>query len=180
MKPHSLIVAVCFLSTCGTVYAQQDAPRTYSAGGKTINYFLTVFNPPIAVRPDPARMNQDTAINCTVFFLSKLQQGDIKAAAAASEYPDTELKMYEDYKARVGDAEFSKHISQLFNGDRYLYELRIGNEHALISEKQPGGAQIVIEKQGKFFTETLGHESPQFKNLFELVNAWTDGKLQLK
>jgi len=125
-------------------------------------------------------MNQDSAINCTIFFLSKLQQGDIKAATSASEYPDADLKLYADYKTRVGDAEFSKQISQLFEGDRYLYELRIANEHALISEKQLEGARVVVEKQGKFFNETFGHESPQFKNLFELVNAWSAGKLQLK
>ncbi len=57
--------------------------------------------------------------------------------------------MYEAYKTRVGDAEFSRNISQLFEEDRYLYELRIGSEHVLISEKHPEGAQILIEKQGK-------------------------------
>jgi hypothetical protein len=88
--------------------------------------------------------------------------------------------MYEDYKTRVGDAEFSRQISKLFDGDRYLYELRIDNEHALVSEKQPDGARILIEKQGKFYSETFGHESPQFKTLFVLVNAWSGGKLQLK
>jgi hypothetical protein len=175
-----LIIAISSLSACCTLFAQQDAPRTYAANGKTISYFLTVFNPPVPIRPDPARMNQDSAINCMIFFLSKLQQGDVKAATMASEYPDADLKMYAEYKARVGDAEFAKQISQLFNGDRYLYELRIANEHALISEKQSGGAAVLIEKQGKFYEETLGHESPQFKNLFELVNAWSDGKLQFK
>jgi hypothetical protein len=155
-------------------------PRTYSADGKTIKYFLTVFNPPIPMRPDPARINQDSAINSSIFFLAKLQQGDIKTAAAACEYPDADLKMYEEYKARVGDAEFSKQIAKLFDDDRYLYELRIDNEHALISEKHPEGARILIEKHGKFYSETFEHESPQFKTLFVLVNAWSAGKLQLK
>lgn len=48
--------------------------------------------------------------------------------------------MSEAYKVRVGDAEFSKNISELFDKDRDLYELRIGPEHVLISEKPPEGA----------------------------------------
>jgi hypothetical protein len=174
------ITLACLLLTQGLVYAQQDVSRTYTVDGKTINYNLTVFDPPIPIQPDPARMNQDTAVNCTILFLSKLHQGDIKAAVAVSEYPDVDAKMYEAYKARVGDAQFSQDTSQLFNGDRYVYELRIGNEHVVISEKHPEGAQLLIEKQGKFWEETMGHESPQYKNLFELVNAWSAGKLKFK
>jgi len=178
---RSLIVGACVLSVCGTVCAQQNAPRTYSADGKTINYNLTVFKPPVPIQPDPARLNQDSAINCSLLFLSRLQQGDFKGAAAVTDDPDSQVKMYEAYKARVGDAEFSKEISQLFDGDRYIYELRIGSEHALVSEKQAEGAQILIEKQGKFWLEEeLAHESPEFKSLFELVNAHAAGKLQFK
>ena len=176
-----LMIAVCVLSGSGTVCAQQNAPRTYLAGGKTINYNLTIFNPPVPIQPDPARLNQDSAINCTVLFLSRLHQGDIKGAMAATEDPDTQVKMYEAYKARVGHAEFSKNISQLFDGDRYLYELRIGSEHVLISEKHPEGGQILIEKQGKFWlVDGLVHQSPELKNMMELVNARAAGKLQLK
>jgi hypothetical protein len=178
---RSFIVVVCILSAGSTLRAQQDAPRAYSANGKTINYNLTVFNPPVTIQPDPARMNQDTAINCTVLFLSRLHQGDIKGAMVATEDPETQAKMYEAYKARVGDAEFSKNIAQLFEGDRYLYELRIGSEHVLVSEKHPEGGQILIEKQGKFWLEGgLAHQSPELKDMMELVNARADGKLQFK
>lgn len=113
--------------------------------------------------------------------LSKLHQGDIKGAVAVTEDPDTQVKMYEAYKARVGDAEFSKNIAQLFEGDRYLYELEIGSEHVLISEKHPEGGQILIEKQGKFWLEDgLAHQSTELKNMMELVNARAEGKLQFK
>ena len=177
---RSLIIALCMLSVC-TLRAQQNAPRTSSAGGKTINYNLTVFNPPVPIQPDPARLNQDSAINCTILFLSRLHQGDLKGAAAATEDPDTQIKMYEAYKTRVGDAEFSRNISQLFEGDRYLYELRIGSEHVLISERHPEGAQILIEKQGKFWLEDgIARMSPELKNMMELVNARAAGKLQFK
>ncbi len=177
---RSLIIGVCVLSVCGTVRAQQNAPRTYSADGKTITYDLTVFNPPVAVEPDPAKLNQDSAVNCTLLFLSRLQKGDVKGAAAVTDDPDSTAKAYEAYKARVGDAEFSKNISQLFDGDRYIYELTVGSEHALMSEKQPGGAQVLIEKQGKFWSAGIAHQSPEFKSLFELVNAHAAGKLQFK
>ena len=50
---RSLMIAVCVLSGYGTVCAQQNAPRTYSADGKTISYHLTVFNPPVPIQPDP-------------------------------------------------------------------------------------------------------------------------------
>jgi hypothetical protein len=169
------------LSGCATVCAQQNAPRTYSADGKTISYNLTVFNPPIQIQPDPARLNQDSAIDCTVLFLSRLHQGDIKGAAAATEDPDTQIKMYEAYKTRVGNAEFSKNIAQLFDGDHYLYELRIGSEHVLISEKHPEGGQTLVEKQGKYWLEDgLAHMSPELKDMMELVNARAAGKLQFK
>jgi hypothetical protein len=177
---RSLIAGVCVLLVCGTVRAQQDAPRTYSADGKTINYNLTVFNPPIPVQPNPARLNQDSAVNCTLLFLSRLQKGDIKGAAAVTDDPDSTARAYGEYKARVGDAEFSKNISELFDGDRYLYELTVGPEHALISEKQPGGAQVLIEKKGKFWSAGIAHQSPEFKTVFELVNAHAAGKLQFK
>ncbi len=89
--------------------------------------------------------------------------------------------MYEAYKTRVGDAEFSRNISQLFEGDRYLYELRIGSENVLISEKHPEGAQILIEKQGKSWLEDgIAHTSPELKNMMELVNARAAGKLQFR
>lgn len=178
---RSLLVAACLLSWCRTVCAQRDAPRTYSADGKTINYYLTVFNPPVPIQPDPARMNQESAINCTVLFLSRLRQGDIKGAAATTEDPEAQIKMYEAYKARVGEAEFSRNIAQLFDGDRYLYELRIASEHVLISEKHPEGGQTLIERQGKYFLEDgLAHMSPELKNMMELVNARAAGKLQFK
>lgn len=178
---RSLIITAWVLSACCMLRAQQNAPRTYSADGKTISYNLTVFNPPVPIQADPARLNQNSAINCTIVFLSRLHQGDIKGATAVTEDPDTQVKMYEAYKARVGDAEFSRNISQLFEGDRYLYELRIGSEHVLISEKHPEGAQILIEKQGKFWLEDgLVHMSPDLKNMMELVNARAEGKLQFK
>jgi hypothetical protein len=131
---RSLIIATCMLSASCRHRAQQNAPRTSSTSGKTINYNLTGFNPPFPIQPDPARLNQEGGINCTILFSSKLHQGDIQGAAAATEDPDTQVKMYEAYKVRVGDVEFSKNISELFEGDRYLYELRIGSEHVLISE----------------------------------------------
>jgi hypothetical protein len=169
------------LSVGSTLCAQQNAPRTYSADGKTFSYNLTVFDPPVPIQLDPDKMNQDSAINCTILFLSRLHQGNIKGAAATTEDPDTQVKMYEAYKARVGDAEFSKNIAQLFDGDRYLYELRIGPEHVLISEKHPEGGKILIEKQGKFWLEDgVAHMSPELKNMMELVNARAAGKLQFK
>jgi hypothetical protein len=69
--------------------AQQNAARSSSTNGKTINYNLTVFNPPVPIHPDPARPNQEIAISCTILFLSKLHRGDIKGAAAAREDPGT-------------------------------------------------------------------------------------------
>ena len=157
------------------------------ADGKTITYNLTVINPRIPIRPDPARLNQESAVNCTLLFMYKLQHGDINGAAAVTNDPDSVVRTYGAYKARVGNATFLKKTSHIFDddghrGDRYLFELRIGAEHALISEKQAGGAQMLIEKQGKFWMDRsdLAHHSPEFTSLFELVNAQAAGKLQFK
>lgn len=70
--------------------------------------------------------------------------------------------MSEAYKVRVGDAEFSKNISELFDKDRDLYELRIGPEHVLISEKHPEGALDPDRKAGGSFGWRMGsYISPQ-------------------
>jgi hypothetical protein len=73
---RGLVAAFCVLSLCGAVCAQQNAPRTYAANGKTIKYNcnLTVFEPPVPIQPDPARPNQDNAINCTILFMSSCKK----------------------------------------------------------------------------------------------------------
>ncbi len=79
---RSLIIALCMLSA-STLRAQQNATRTSSAGVKTINYNLTVFNPPVPIQPDPAKLNQDSAINCTILFLSKTAPGRSKGSCGS-------------------------------------------------------------------------------------------------
>jgi hypothetical protein len=75
------------------LYAPCAAARTSSTTGKTINYNLTVFNPPVLIQPDPGGLNQESAVNCTILFLSKLHLGDMQGAAAATEDPDMQVKM---------------------------------------------------------------------------------------
>jgi hypothetical protein len=79
----------------------------------------------------------------------------VKGAVALTDDPESQVKTYAAYRARVGDAEFSKSMSQLFHGDRYIDELRIGSEHALISEKHREGAQMMLERDGKVWLEAL-------------------------
>lgn len=175
---------MCVLSFVVTLSAtaQTDAPRSYNAGGRTIHYKLTVFDPPIPVRPDPNRLNQDTAVNCTILFLTKLHDGDLEGAAAMTTDPPTTLKLYQAAKARLGEAEFSNKMAKLFNGDRYQFELVDGSEHLLVGEKHPDGAQAVVARDGKFWMDRqkFQHESQEFRDLFVLVNAHAAGKLAFK
>jgi hypothetical protein len=164
------------------VMAQTSTTHTYTANGRTFTYTLTIFQPPIAIQPDSSRLNQDSAVNCTILFISKLSQGDIAGAAAITNDPDTTTKLYADAKARIGNKEFSRQMANLFNGDRYRYELVEGNEHILISEKNPDGAQSVVEKDGKFWMDRpkFQHESQEFRDLFVLVNDHAAGKVEFK
>ena len=162
--------------------AQNATSRTYTANGRTFTYTLTVFDPPIVIQPDSSRLNQNSAVNCTILFISKLSKGDIAGAAALTNDAEATLKVYSDAKARIGDTEFSKQMSGLFSGDRYRYELVEGHEHFLIGEKVPKGAQAVIEKDGVFWMDhpKFEHESQEFHDLFVLVNDHAAGKVEFK
>lgn len=183
MRKLSLLTA-CLLLTLmiAKSQGQTDAPRTYTAGRNTIQYKLTIFDPLIPIQLDPARLNQDSAVNCSILFLSKLHDGDLEGAAAVTLDPGTTLREYQAAKARIGDAEFSKKMANLFTGDRYQFEIVEGKEHVLISEKHPDGARAFLEKDGKFWVDRpkLQHESTEFQNLFVLVNAHAAGTLTFK
>lgn len=49
-------------------------------------------------------------------------------------------------------------------------------------EKQPAGAQAVVERNGKFWMDRpkFQHESQEFRDLFVLVNDHAAGKLVFK
>jgi len=177
-----LTLAMSLLLISTTSAAQTNAPRTYTADGKTISYLLTVFNPPIAIQPDPARLNQNSAVNCTIMFMSRLSKGDIAGAVELTTDPGSTAKLYSAAKARMGDAKFSNQMAGLFNGDRYRFELVKGHEHVLVSEKNPDGGQAVLEKDGRFWMDRpkFQHESQEFLDLFKVVNDHAAGKLELK
>jgi len=162
--------------------AQKDAPRSYNVGGKTINYRLTIFSPPIPIQPDAERLNQDSAVNCTILFMSRLSHGDIAGAAAITTDPEGTAKAYSDARARMGDARFSQQMAALFNGDRYRFELVEGNEHVLITDKVDDGGQALIEKDGKFWMDRakLQQHSKEFEDLFAVLNAHAAGKIEFK
>jgi len=180
MRSRPLLKLFLLLAMAG--YAQTNAPHTYTANARTFSYTLTVFDPPVAIEPDPSRLNQDTAVNCMILYMSRLSKGDIAGAAALTTDPESAAKVYADAKARMGDAEFAKQLAILFNGDRYRYELIEGHEHVLISEKIPGGGQALIERNGKFWMDRakFQHESQEFQDLFALVNDHAAGKVEFK
>lgn len=175
-----LLLAASFLAT--NVVAQTSTTHTYSAGDRTFTYTLTIFEPPIAIQPDSSRLNQDSAVNCTILFMARLSKGDIAGAAAITNDPDTTVKLYADAKARMGADEFSKQMASLFNGERYRYELVEGSEHILIGEKNPDGAQSAIEKDGRFWMDRpkFQHESQEWRDLFVLVKDHAAGKVEFK
>ena len=106
-----------------TVVAQTSTTHTYSANGRTLTYTLTILEPPIAIQLEASRFNQDSAVDCTILFMWRVSKGDIAGAAALTNVPDTTAKLYTDARARMGANEFAKQMSNVFNGDRYRYEL---------------------------------------------------------
>ena len=162
--------------------AQTGTVHTYTANGRTFTYTLRVFDPPVAIQFDPSKLNQDTAVNCTLLFMSRLSKGDFSGAASITTDPESTLKTYTEARARVGDAEFIKQLTALYGGDHYRFELVEGHEHLLISENMPDGAQAVIEKDGKFWMDhaKFQHESQEFHDLFALVNDHAAGRVEFK
>lgn len=69
---RSRTIVIGMLSAACTLRAQRNAACSSSTNGKTINYNLAVSNPPVPIHTDPARSNQESAINGTILFLSKL------------------------------------------------------------------------------------------------------------
>ena len=87
--PSRLLFRFSLLLIAIAACAQTGAPRTYTASRRTFTYTLTVFEPPIAIEPDPPRMNQDNAVNRTILYMSRLSKGDIAGVAALTTDPES-------------------------------------------------------------------------------------------
>src|SRR5579863_6192283 len=113
--------------------------RTYNYKGRVIHYSITAFKPPLPMRPDPRRANQDSAVNCAILFMSRLRAGDIQGASELSTDPQHVIDLYSKYKARIGDPAHAEQLAKIFGDDlHYTYDLVIGSEHALLPDKRPG------------------------------------------
>jgi hypothetical protein len=171
----SLLLLVSELSFAGD--------RSYSYKGRIIHYTVTVFKPPLPLRPDPKHMNPDSAPSCAILFVSRLKAGDIQGAAGLSTTPEHVLELYAKYKARVGDQIYAEQMSKIFTDDlHYSYDLVIGAEHALLPDKRPGLAHYVKERNGQFFIEfpQVGHASKEIEDLSTLVNENEAGRLKFE
>ena len=154
--------------------------RTYTYKGRVIRYSITVFKPPLPMRPDPKRANQDSAVNCAILFMSRLRAGDIQGASELSSDPQHVIDLYSKYKIRVGDAVYVEQLSKIFGDDlHYTYDLVIGSEHALLPDKRPGLAHYVKERNGRFLIEfpQIGRSPKEVDDLSVLVNENEAGRL---
>lgn len=154
--------------------------RTYTYKGRVIRYSVTIFKPPLPMRPDPERENQDNAANCAILFMSRLRAGDIQGASELSTDPQHVIDLYSKYKTRIGDPAYAEQLSKIFGDDlHYTYHLVIGSEHALLPDKRPGLAHYVKERNGRFFIEfpQIGRRPKEVEDLSVLVNENEAGRL---
>jgi len=166
---------------CSACSAQPPVSKVYVSEGHTIHYSVITYNPPIAVQPEAAHLNQDSALNCVIFFNARLAKQDVQGAALLTTNPAQTEKAYTEHRARVGEAKFGELTSGLFKDKaHFVYELVIGKEHALLRDTTPDGAQLTTETDGKYFVDRpeFGKESAEVKDLFVLVNAHAQGKLK--
>ena len=161
----------------------QAVQRAYIYKGKTIHYFVRTFRPPVPMSPDLKRMNQDSAANCAILFLSRLRDDDIQGAAQLTTNPEHVFNLYSKSRARIGGPGFLDQISKVFGDNlNYVHELVIGNEHALIVDKLPGLAHYLRERNGTFLMEfpQLGFGPSEIDQLSVLVNENEAGKLKFE
>src|SRR6266567_3369161 len=92
----------------------QAVQRAYIYKGKTIHYFVRTFRPPVPMSPDLKRMNQDSAANCAILFLSRLRDDDIQGAAQLTTNPEHVFNLYSKSRARIGGPGFLDQISKVF------------------------------------------------------------------
>jgi hypothetical protein len=174
--PTLCLFFVLSLSLCA-----QGIQRSYVSKGRNIVYSVIVFDPPTSITPENGPVNQDSPINCTRLYWSRLSHLDITSAAQLYTDPQSEIEARMKYKERVGEQTFrQKHTSLFSEGERFPYELIIGKQHALVSEKHPGTMLLFIERNGKFWMDNAKPEqrSQQANDLMTLVNAYSDDKLK--
>jgi hypothetical protein len=144
---------------------------------------VIVFDPPTSITAENGPMNQDNPINCTRLFWPRLVDLDIAGAAQLYTDPHSEIDARMKHKERIGEQAFRQMYATLFNhGDRFPYDLVIGKQHALVSEKRPGTMLLFIERDRKFWMDNTKFEqrSEQANDLITLVNAYGDNKLKLQ
>ncbi len=173
-------VAVCLLAS--QLSFPQVQQRTYTSKGKTIRYSVTVFAPPARITPDNGALNQDTALNCVRLYWSRLKNLDIKGAADVYLDPQAEIETRTKYRERVGEDVFREMHSKVFESNRFIGELVIGTQHALVSESNPGTLMLFSLRDRKFFIESFDARkaSQAAQDLVTLVNAYGDGKLKFE
>jgi len=177
-----LMAKLCFLLLLCLSLSAQGISRTYASKGRTISYSLLVFDPPTTITAGNGEMNQSTPINCVRLFWSRLSNLDINGAAQLHTDPQREIDERTKYKERVGEQVYKEMHARIFSGgERFPYELVIGNLHALVSDK-PGTLLLLVERDGRFWIDNTKSEqrSQQANDLITLVNAYGDGKLKFQ
>jgi hypothetical protein len=176
--PRLCLFFLLSLSLCA-----QGVQRTYISKDRTIVYSVIVFDPPTSITAENGPMNQDNPINCTRLFWSRLAHFDVIGAAQLYTDPQSEIDVRMKHKERVGEQAFRQMYANLFNnGERFPYELVIGKQRALVSEKRPGTMLLFIERNGKFWLDNTKSEqrSQEANDLMTLVNAYGDNKLKFQ
>jgi hypothetical protein len=174
---------LCLFFLLSLPLCAQGIQRTYVSKGRAIVYSVLVFDPPTSISVENGPMNQDNPINCTRLFWSRLAHLDIASAAQLYTDPQREIDARMKHKERVGEQAFRQmHASIFSNGERFPYELAIGKQRALVSEKRPGTMLLFIERDGKFWMDNTKSEerSQEANDLMTLVNAFADNKLKFQ
>jgi hypothetical protein len=159
--------------------------RTYVYRDRTIRYSVTVFDPPLPARPDPARMNQETAVNTVILFRSRLQAGNLEGASKLTTDPARFMDTYTKYRARVGEAVYREQLARLGSADSHFRcELVVGGVHALMTEGGDGVAHYLRFRDGRYWLDSpdfvKGHLPKEVEDLSDLVNEIAAGKLKIR
>ncbi len=146
--------------------------KTYTIDDQQVIVAIEAFTPPILVKKELSKMNQASAMNCSLLFYSFLSKGDINSAATLSNDPAKVKDKYVRQKERAGETEFKKMYADYFEGKALIkYHFSLEKSHMLIVHSEDMGmdmAQFYIEESGKFFVdEREGAEKDRLAKIFQ-------------
>lgn len=124
--------------------------------------------------------SQASPLDCSLLYYSLLAKGDIEAAAKLATDPAAATSEWNQYRERLGAADFRKEMAAYFTAkNRVIAALTHGDETMLLVKTPDYTAgQMYRLKDGKYFVVSGRRFSEASKVLGKALNLINEGKLK--